>query len=105
MAPVGSRRQVVDGADDSEESAALMICERGPRVSTERAARRAPSHESANTCQATGARPIVEGPSGPNPENSANRSVIQTSIALLGLNVVALVSLTGLIGAREGQPA
>ena len=31
--------------------------------------------------------------------------VIQTSVALLGLIVVALVSLTGLIGVREGQPA
>jgi hypothetical protein len=31
--------------------------------------------------------------------------VINTSVALLGLIVVALVSLTGLIGVREGQPA
>ena len=33
------------------------------------------------------------------------QSVIQTRVVLLGIIVVALVSLTGLIGVREGQPA
>jgi hypothetical protein len=32
-------------------------------------------------------------------------SVIQSAVVLLGLIVVTLVSLTGLIGVREGQPA
>ena len=37
--------------------------------------------------------------------NVTDRPVIQTPVVLLGIRVVALVSLTGLIGAREGQPA
>ena len=37
--------------------------------------------------------------------NDTNRPVIQTPVVLLGIRVVALVSLTGLIDVREGQPA
>ena len=70
--------------------------------------RTAPRHERAviETCQRPPDSPIVDGPAGQAQRAgpiSRTRSVTQSRV-LLGIRV-ALVSLTGLIGVREGQPA